>query len=702
MAAWLPHRITSTGVASAACSSSWPSLAIGCTAAALAGAPQFRTSSASAQPAERHVRAGPEPQAAGASAPGASAEPDDRLRRAQRPPASRRPCSCPPGTTAAASRSRSSSPRTAAARRGRSNATFWGRMPTRGRFAVVNPDGTGRRMKGAFSYGYAGHIDDLARMPQILERKLPWVRIDRERIYALGSSMGGQETLLLVARHPGLLAGAAAMDSVTDLGRRFHQLLDVPSTPKFAERWGAPVGKCLQSSMQREVGGTPDADALAYARRSPLALARRIARSGVALQIWWSRKDTIVFDQEHQSQALVEKLKELGTEAPLIAYSGDWAHSKEMHADALLALALQDFGLLPRGFKRVPPNVRRVGSPRRLRSSRRRARPGRARPSGRSSRSPGRSARAVGRRRARRRAAGRPGGAAAARAPPAARRAGTSIVASHRPLAGLRARTRPGRSSSACRAPRSAARARASRAASRTRAAGRTARPAASRGSWTSSSRSFVRNAPLLAAFGGRYVTRWQRAAHRLDAGRLAADERSGRHRDRELAVEAQHELVGLVVVGEEARGVDPVHLVRPAGGEARLLVERVGAGAHEPEQARAVQPHVPEDALRLRAPGTEETGRERVRRDEVPVAAETRLGHRPVRLLAGEQRHRDEQGAVREPALRPRDGSAQARARGACATPRARVDAARSPMSAQTPAIARSPCHTTACVCSP
>jgi dipeptidyl aminopeptidase/acylaminoacyl peptidase len=242
---------------------------------------------------------------------------------------------------------------------GLSNSKFFGRMPTIGNFAVVSPDGMGRRLRG-FSYGYEGQIDDLARMPRIVERKLPWVRIDHSRIYALGSSMGGQETLLLVARHGKMLAGAAAMDSVTDLHRRYRQVLELPTDPTFVERWGAPNGVCLQSAMRREVGATPDRAPGRYEARSPLSQARAIARSGVPLQIWWSWKDAIVFDQEHQSQALFKTLRKLGAEAPLIAYSGRWAHSKEMRAHALLPLALQDFGLLPRGFKSVPGSVHRI------------------------------------------------------------------------------------------------------------------------------------------------------------------------------------------------------------------------------------------------------------------------------------------------------------------------------------------------------
>ena len=95
------------------------------------------------------------------------------------------------------------------------NLRFWGALPARGPFALISPDGQGRRLP-LYSWGYRGQIDDLARMPGILRRQLPWLRIDLRRIYAVGGSMGGQETLLLLARHPALLAGAVAFDSVTD------------------------------------------------------------------------------------------------------------------------------------------------------------------------------------------------------------------------------------------------------------------------------------------------------------------------------------------------------------------------------------------------------------------------------------------------------------------------------------------------------
>src|SRR5262245_59333463 len=110
---------------------------------------------------------------------------------------------------------------------GRENINRWGNLPAAGSFAVVNPDGHGRRLR-LYSWGYRGQVDDLARMRRIVLSALPWLRIDFKRTYAFGASMGGQETLLLAARHPWLLAGAAAFDSVSDLSKRYY---DFPRLP---------------------------------------------------------------------------------------------------------------------------------------------------------------------------------------------------------------------------------------------------------------------------------------------------------------------------------------------------------------------------------------------------------------------------------------------------------------------------------------
>jgi len=245
---------------------------------------------------------------------------------------------------------------------GRSNAAFFDQLPAVGRFALISPDGMGSKLRN-FSYGAPGQIDDLARMPTLASAALPWLRIDPARIYALGSSMGGQETLLLVARHPELLAGAAALDSVTDLARRHEQLPGLPCSSTCLARWGKPYGTVLQSTLEREVGGTPSDRNRAYAERSGLSQAHAIASSHVPLQLWWSTEDRVVWDQEHQSEALFLALRHIDVCSRVSAYVGTWDHSKEMRASELLPIALSGFGLLPRDARALPGSVRHTAAP---------------------------------------------------------------------------------------------------------------------------------------------------------------------------------------------------------------------------------------------------------------------------------------------------------------------------------------------------
>jgi pimeloyl-ACP methyl ester carboxylesterase len=213
------------------------------------------------------------------------------------------------------------------------NARFWGGLPAFGPFAVVNPEGQGRRLT-LYSWGWHGQIADLARMPTLLEAALPWLRIDHSRVYAVGSSMGGQETLLLTALHPGLLAGAAALDSATDMAARY---------------WAFPLlpgGVLVQRLARIEIGGTPSTAPGAYAARSPIHYVRRLAFSPVPLHIWWSLRDRIVVDQQQESGRLFRAILDVNPHAPVTSYVGTWAHSAEMHATARLPLALVKLKLI--------------------------------------------------------------------------------------------------------------------------------------------------------------------------------------------------------------------------------------------------------------------------------------------------------------------------------------------------------------------
>jgi pimeloyl-ACP methyl ester carboxylesterase len=238
------------------------------------------------------------------------------------------------------------------------NLRRWGNLPAAGGFAVVNPEGQGRTLT-LFSWGDPGEIRDLSRMRRIVQHALPWLRIAAGRVYAFGGSMGGQETLLLVARFPRLLAGAAAFDAPTNMTARYRAFDRLP------------LGNDLQRLARVEIGGTPATDPSAYEIRSPLDSARKIAFSRVPLQIWWSTRDRIVTDQEHQSGLLYRDIKRLNPTAPVTQFVGIWAHTTDMNAHGYLPYALSRFGLVPP--RAAPPALHRQtyqgSQPSRYRSS---------------------------------------------------------------------------------------------------------------------------------------------------------------------------------------------------------------------------------------------------------------------------------------------------------------------------------------------
>ena len=273
----------------------------------------------------------------------------------------------------------------------RNAAHYWQELPAQGPFALICPDGLSRAHDKAsdpldqppqdpslFTYGYPRWIDDLARMPKIVQETLPWLDIDLERVYVLGSSMGGQETLLLAARYPrslsggtGRLAGAAAFDSTCDLATQcayLTNLIPVHGTD--------PHG--VAARMIEEVNARPATvrgfrqeatffnakrrqhmtiaqllDALPrkqplWDERSPLHYADRLARLRFPLRIYWSSHDTIVGNQgTNQSGKLYKRIKAANPSADVTQVKGLWAHSCEFVPGDCLSDALRAFGLIP-------------------------------------------------------------------------------------------------------------------------------------------------------------------------------------------------------------------------------------------------------------------------------------------------------------------------------------------------------------------
>ena len=230
---------------------------------------------------------------------------------------------------------------------GRMNVRLWTRVAASGRFAVVNPDGEGRRL-ALYSWGDAGQIADLARMPTLVRRALPWLRLARDSTYAIGGSMGGQEALLLLARAPRLLEGAAVVDPTTNLALQYREFPELPCGAACRRTWKGAIGPGLQRLAQIEVGGTPRQAPAAYAARSPIHFVRQIARSGVPLGLWWSRRDRVVGDPRLQEGGFLRVLERLHPRARVLHVVGSWPHDRGLALNLAAALAWLHLSLAPR------------------------------------------------------------------------------------------------------------------------------------------------------------------------------------------------------------------------------------------------------------------------------------------------------------------------------------------------------------------
>jgi pimeloyl-ACP methyl ester carboxylesterase len=259
---------------------------------------------------------------------------------------------------------------------------YWQNLPAQGPFALVCPDGLARARSAAsdpldrpanpslFTYGNRGHIDDLARMPRIVQERLPWLRLQTDRVYILGSSMGGQETLLLSARYPnrlaggqGRLAGAAAFDAPCDLARQCAYLTH--RQPNIASRMIEEVGRRpaslrgwnrqavyfnkkrrRHSTIGELLSDLPKGQE-AWDDRSALHYLHNLAALPFPLRIYWSTKDVVVGHQERdQSGKLYRRIKQLAPHANVEAVRGTWAHSREFVPNRQLGQALRDLGLI--------------------------------------------------------------------------------------------------------------------------------------------------------------------------------------------------------------------------------------------------------------------------------------------------------------------------------------------------------------------
>jgi pimeloyl-ACP methyl ester carboxylesterase len=184
----------------------------------------------------------------------------------------------------------------------------WLGVPTGQGVAVLQPDGHHRVVPGC-SMGYEGVLADV---PAWISAALEVAQIDRSRVYGCGLSMGGLESVLAAAAHPGLFAAVFAFNPVIDPAA-WAEDMATTANPELR-------GEGIDRLIAEEVGGTPAEVPDAYDRRN--VFGRLEALLGLPVSIWWSELDLVVPRQaERHGKRLYDELKRLDGTTPVTEYN---------------------------------------------------------------------------------------------------------------------------------------------------------------------------------------------------------------------------------------------------------------------------------------------------------------------------------------------------------------------------------------------
>lgn len=192
----------------------------------------------------------------------------------------------------------------------------WYGLADQYRVLIIMPYGHHRQVE-LCSLASPGQISDMVQLLDLVSAS--GYRIDRQRVYACGLSMGAQEALVLAGKHPDLLAAVVVFNPIVDLAVWQEELAhtEVEEIREFDT-----AGKIAQ-----EVGGLPDEVPDRYAERSPLAYCDGLSR--VPTMLYWSHEDLIVPHQEtHHALLLYQSVKEISRRAPIAEYNHTYAHGK--------------------------------------------------------------------------------------------------------------------------------------------------------------------------------------------------------------------------------------------------------------------------------------------------------------------------------------------------------------------------------------
>ena len=191
----------------------------------------------------------------------------------------------------------------------------WSGISNKYKVIVALPLGHGR-IFNKISLGWEGQIKDLVSIPEILENTS--IKIEENKIYICGLSMGGMETLTTLGMYPGIFKAGFSFNGIADLkswysdiinGKTDKKLLDIQADKPIIEEVGGKPIECLEE----------------YGKRSAVSYVGNLTKSN--LMIYWSSKDSIVVNQElNQSKKLFDLIKAKNPNSQVYEHDHSYDH----------------------------------------------------------------------------------------------------------------------------------------------------------------------------------------------------------------------------------------------------------------------------------------------------------------------------------------------------------------------------------------
>ncbi|HMR62512.1 MAG TPA: prolyl oligopeptidase family serine peptidase [Anaerolineae bacterium] len=161
---------------------------------------------------------------------------------------------------------------------------------------------------GQYALAWSGAQQDIVQAIEYMLTNYP--KIDRNRIYIAGGSMGGLTTLVMASKYPDIFAAAAAWKPITNVADWYNHIVYVyrrqsdglPETElakqirREIDPSCSPSGSILSNgsiNQQYVTGcGTPNAEPLEYQRRSPVSMP--YPSRNLPIHLWHATGDNLV------------------------------------------------------------------------------------------------------------------------------------------------------------------------------------------------------------------------------------------------------------------------------------------------------------------------------------------------------------------------------------------------------------------------